>query len=153
MVLIALAAFIILGFIRDGSKVFSSIALVIGVALLFVIYQNDLAQETREAIRKEQDDALYTVRYETACSDCNVRYTNRSGGTDAEKSVPVRWSRTLQIKGNQFINFSAQNTNYSGKIFVRLYINDKLFKEESSSGEYAIANISCRPKDINVKLQ
>jgi membrane protein implicated in regulation of membrane protease activity len=151
MVLIALAAFIIIGFVRDGNKIFSGIALAIGAFLLFMMYQSEVQRAEEDAFKEEQENATYTVKYETVCVRCDVRYTNETGGTDEEKNVPVEWSQTVQVKGTEFIHLSAQNDDYTGEVYARIKVNNRIISEESSKGAYAVASVSCQPKDINGK--
>lgn len=148
IVLIALAAFIIIGFIKDGNKLFSGIALAIACLLFYAMYQDEVTRADNEAYEMEKSNKLYTVKYETICSKCDVSYTNETGGTDEQKDVYSVWSDTFQIKGSQFVSLSVQNSDNATMVVARIYVNNQLIATEQSTGEYKIASVNCRPQDI-----
>ncbi|GAB3783280.1 hypothetical protein GCM10028818_40940 [Spirosoma horti] len=148
MVLIALAAFTIIGFVRDGNKIFSSIALLIGLFLLYAIYQDEAIRADNEAAELENASKLYSVKYEVICPKCSATYTNATGGSDEDEVTSVSWSKTLSIRGDQYVHLSAQNSDYGGKVTAYIYVNDHLMATEESTGEYKIASVSCQPKDV-----
>lgn len=141
MVLIALAAFIIIGFVRDGNKIFSGIATLITFFLFYIMYQSEVYEE-------EKSNATYSVQYVVTCVDCDVTYTNETGGTDEKKKASIRWQQSIEAKGDEFLHLSAQNNGYSSEVTAKIYINGILMADESSTGDYAIASVSCRAEDV-----
>jgi len=141
MVFIAIAAFVIIGFMRDGNKIFSTIAMLLGGFLFFMLVKQEINED-------EQNNGMYSVRYEVDCTHCDVSYTNSSGGTDKESEVKGTWSQTVEIRGDEFVYLSASNEPDSYSAGVRIYVNDKFVDGERSSGQYSSASVSCQPKDI-----
>lgn len=137
--MMALAVFTIIGLIRDGTKVFSVIAMLLGGTIFYF-----LVNESMSAIEQ------YEVEYRVFCGECTVNYTNSTGGTD-KVEASANWSRTITAKGEDFLYLSVQNGQGSTRAKAAIYINGKLLKEEVSSGEYTIASASGRPMDINGK--
>lgn len=140
IVLIALAAFVIIGFIRDGSKIFSTLGLLLGLGIIYMLF--------KEA---SNEQASYTIRYEVSCFSCDVNYTNPSGGSDQDKNGGRYWTKTITAQGDQFLSLSAQNKETALELSAKIYVNDVLVASESATGEYAMASVNCRPADVNSK--
>jgi hypothetical protein len=136
--MIALAIFTVLGLIRDGSKIPSVIALVIGGLIFF--------SEVNEAKRSID---IYSVEYQVECYKCEVSYINTTGGTNKVEDVTGSWTMTLQFKGDDFIKVSGQNQGVDEEITARILVNGRLFKEEKSKGNYQIAGVYGTPKNID----
>lgn len=138
LVLILIAIFMILGFINDRLKIYSLIALIIVGFIIFSMF--------KESAMGAID---YIVTYEVVCEDCDVSFANETGGTDKIENVRGAWQKKITLSGNDFIYLTAQNSTTERDIIVRVYVNGILFQEEKSSGRFAIANVSGRPKGIN----
>ena len=138
MVLIGLAIFTILGLVKDRTKIYSIIALIIGCFILYLLFS-----EAKKSV--ESFDVVYRVE----CSDCDISYTNASGGTDNVKNVNGRWRQSITAKGDDFLHLYAQNNRNSSSVTAEIYVNGFPAKTETSSGEYAIASASCQPKDFS----
>lgn len=83
------------------------------------------------------------IKYEITGSARSVSVTlsNGEGGTEQFNDVSVPWKKTYSIK-NGFVYLSAQNQGSSGTVTVKIYVDGKVIKESSSSGEYVIASAS-----------
>lgn len=138
IIMIALAIFTVLGLIRDGSKIPSVIALIIGGLIFF--------SEVNEA-KKSID--IYSVEYQVECYKCEVSYINTTGGTNKVEDVTGSWTMTLQFKGDDFIKVSGQNQGIDKEIVARILVNGRLLKEEKSQGRYEIAGVYGTPKNID----
>jgi hypothetical protein len=138
--LIAVTALAIIGLVRDRNKIFSGLAIGIGLGLYFLRYQHELGGD-------KLDNQRYEVRYEVDCKDCTVRFTNSSGTTDEEEGVYGGWKKTIQANGNVFIDITAQPNGDDPDATVRLYVNGTYIAGERSSGHYLAASASCRPRD------
>lgn len=136
LVLLALAIFTILGFVKDNSKIFSFLALGIGGFIFFSLFS--------DALKSEQS---YSITYKVTCKECEVRYTNETGGNDKVELVYGGWSKDITAKGDDFLHLSAQNHDCADPIHASISINGKMVKAETSTGKYSIASTSCRPKD------
>ncbi|AXE16251.1 hypothetical protein DR864_00465 [Runella rosea] len=135
----ALAVFALIGLIRDGSKMFSILSIIIGGFLFFLI--------AKESVDEVSD---YSVEYRVDCRECDISYTNSTGGTDKAGGY-VGWSRRITAKGGDFLYINAQNGSEGGSVKASIYVNNILVKSETSSGEFSIASASCRPVDVNTK--
>ena len=94
------------------------------------------------------NDTVYgysTYKYEVAGSAQSVRITiNDENGNTVQHTVEVPWSMSFQ-KDNMYSYWaylSAQNQGKEGTVIVRIYRNDKLQKEATSSGAYCIASVN-----------
>lgn len=131
-VLGAAVIFMIIGFARDGSKVASTISLIVVVFMFYILF-DEVASEISE----------YRVTYEVECKECSVRYVNSTGGTTEEENVRGFFSTHETVLGKDFIRVSAQNEKGAeGEITSRIKVNGILLEEETSSGKYAIASVS-----------
>lgn len=83
------------------------------------------------------------IKYEVTGSakSVSVTLTNGEGGTEQFNDVSVPWRRTYSLK-NGFVYLSAQNQGSAGTVTVKIYVDGKVIKESSSSGEYVIASAS-----------
>ena len=138
VVMMAVATLMILGFINDRSKTYSFIALIVLVIILFSEFK-DTAKGLSE----------YTIKYEVTCSDCDISYTNSTGGTDKVDNIIDSWQQEIKFKGDDFVYLSAQNGNTDSEVSVKIYVNNILFKEAKSNGKFSIANVSGKPKNSN----
>ncbi|MVM31166.1 hypothetical protein GO755_14080 [Spirosoma sp. HMF4905] len=99
--LIVVAACAIIGLGSDRTKLFSGLAIGMGLLLYFIRYRYDLGAD-------ELDKQRYEVRYEVDCQDCSVRFTNSSGGVDEEKGVRGGWKKVIHAPGNLFIDLTER---------------------------------------------
>lgn len=136
LVLLALAIFTILGLVKDSSKIFSLIALAIGGFIFYNLFS--------EAAKSVQS---YSIKYEVTCKECEVMYTNETGGHDKVEKVFGSWSQDITAKGDDFLYLNAQNHDCADPITASISVNGKIVKTETSRGEFSIASASCRPKD------
>lgn len=130
----AIFGFGLIGIIRDGRKVWSIAGMVVGGLLVYAHASTVISEE-------QVKNKMYLVRYEAACRMCDVSYTNSTGGTDRQESLPG-FSYSVPLRGDDYVNFSAQNSIGDGEVTARLYVNDLLVKTETSSGRYAVASVS-----------
>ncbi len=92
----------------------------------------------------------YQVEYKVICVDCDVSYTNETGGTDQLNEVTGPWSKEISAKGDDFIHLRAQNGNLNNlPVTVTIKINGKVVETETSNGRFAIADVYCKPKDVD----
>ncbi|WP_461086491.1 hypothetical protein [Spirosoma flavus] len=138
--LILVAACAIIGLASDRTKLFSGLAIGMGLLLYFTRYRYDLGAD-------DLDKQRYEVRYEVDCQDCSVRFTNSSGGVDEEKGVHGGWSKVIEAPGNLLIDLTAQPNGANPTASVRLFVNGVYMAGEHSSGRYLAAFASCRPRD------
>ncbi|GAB3278313.1 hypothetical protein GCM10027347_52620 [Larkinella harenae] len=138
--IIGVVAFSIIGLVRDKNKIFSLLALLIGGIVIFALFSEAM-----------QSNDYYTVEYEVTCLDCDVSYTNDTGGTDKVDKVAAYWSKRVVVRGDEFVMLSAQNNNEDTEVIARISVNGKLLEEESSKGKYVMASVSGRPEEINSK--
>jgi len=137
---IMVAVFAIVGLIFDGSKTPSVIALVI----IGFFFYGFITMENQEQVAKTQ---VYTIRYKVTCKYCDISYTNETGGTTKVENVEGIWFVDVKSRGDQFLHLSAQNNIYSDEIESQILLGDQIVKSEKSSGNYAIASVSCYPSN------
>jgi hypothetical protein len=133
-----------IGLAKDGNKIFSGAAIVLGLLVFYTKYQHDLGGD-------ELDNQRYKVTYEVDCKDCTVRFINASGDTKVESGVYGRWTKSVQANGNTFVNVTAQPNGNDPNASVRLYVNGTYMDGEHSSGNYVAASASCQPRDYDNK--
>lgn len=137
-VLIALFAFALLGLVRDGSKILAVLALIPGLFIVYGLF-SDVAASARD----------YEIEYQVMCAECEVRYSNQSGGTD-EETVVGSWKKRIIRRGDEFVNISAQNSgDFRGLVEVYVMVDGKELKHETSSGRFSVAQVYFRPEEIN----
>jgi uncharacterized protein (UPF0333 family) len=113
------------------------------------------SKEADEVVNVEGNDAAkstqtYQVEYKVICVGCDVSYTNATGGTDLLDEVTGAWSKIITAQGDDFIHLSAQNGDADLPITVTIKVNGKVLETETSNGRFAIADVSCYPKDVNL---
>jgi hypothetical protein len=90
----------------------------------------------------------YTIKYEVTGTANSVSITMNNAGDNTEQlsNVPVPWEKTFSVELKKdsyyFAYVSAQNNGSSGSVIARIYKDEKLFKEATSSGAYVIATAS-----------
>jgi hypothetical protein len=88
-------------------------------------------------------DVENTYKYEVTGTATSVRVTitDKNGGT-AQHTVDIPWSYSFDKLENEniFLYLSAQNQDNEGTVTVKIYIEDKVIKETTSSGAYCIAS-------------
>ncbi len=137
-VLIGLLIFSILGLVKDRHKIYSLFGLGIGALILYVEFK-DAANSMK----------LYEVEYRVECVECDCSYTNITGGTDRVENIRGIWTEKVTVPGDEFVHLSAQNSKVTSSITATIKVNGKLVETETSSGRFAIASVSCNPKDVN----
>ena len=90
-------------------------------------------------------DVDNTYKYEVTGTAQSVRVTisDENGGT-AQHTVNVPWEYSFDKLENEdfFLYLSAQNQGADGTVTVKIYIEDKVIKETTSSGAYCIASVN-----------
>jgi hypothetical protein len=137
-VLVGLAIFVILGLAKDRQKIYSLFGLAVGVLILYLGFK-DVAESVQS----------YQVEYKVSCIECDCSYTNATGGTDQVDEIRGVWTKQVTVQGDDFIHLSAQNADTKMPVTVYIKVNGILVEEETSEGRFAIANVSCFPKDVN----
>lgn len=71
----------------------------------------------------------------------NVTYSAENGGTAQNSNVPVGWSHTFYVKKGASLGLSSQ-VQKGSVVTVVIFINDKIYKQLTSSGDHVIASVS-----------
>ena len=88
---------------------------------------------------KSEHKVLYEV---TGTKASLITVRNGSGGTERIADVLLPWKKAyLGFKKDHFVFVSAQMAG-NGSISVHIYVDDKLYKSDSSSGAYVYATAS-----------
>jgi hypothetical protein len=88
----------------------------------------------------------YNVKYEvtgTSSGGFDVYVNNSSDGNDSFNPVSSGWTKTYEMKSDDFAYISAQANGTNAKVTVKIYVNGSKWKETTSSGSYCIATASC----------
>lgn len=128
----------LIGLFKKGGRILSLISLALIGLILYSVGKSSYEKEVAEI-------KFYDVKYEVIGQTYDITYQNQTGGSDHEVGSGT-WEKNLRMQGSDFAYISAQNSKYSKKITVNIYINDVLCQTSTSSGNYAIANVSCYPK-------
>lgn len=131
---LAIFGFGIVGLIRDGTKSWSVVGLLIGCLLLYTHFNTVVAEEREQA-------RSYVVVYEVLCRSCDVTYTNESGGTSQERNILDAFWKSQTFHGNDFVYISAQ-LDAGTTVTARILIDGKVVGSETSEGRYSIASVS-----------
>lgn len=141
MVLMGIVIFAIIGLIRDTSKIWSIVALLFAGFLFYSEAESSYKKQVAET-------SLYKVQYKVICGGCDVIYTNESGGEDKFENQ-TEFYRTIEMRGDQDLRLYARNDyRVQNSVTTEIYINGKLLKTETSSGELASASVYGYPRDI-----
>lgn len=123
--------FIVLGFVKDKSKVTAWISLVIA-GLIFLL-------QIGGEVKKNQ---THTAKYTVECGSCSVTYTNETGGYNNE-DVEGYFTKIVRVQGKDFLYLSAQNKPDSeGSVSAKIEVNGKTLDHKTSNGAYSIASAS-----------
>jgi hypothetical protein len=138
MIVIGIVIFSIIGLVKDKSKVFSIIALLVCGFIFYLEIQRELSKSE-----------LYKVSYLVACVDCQIRYTNESGGEVILENRNFL-DETVELTGDTYVTLSAINSyDRTGDAEVSIYVNGVLLETKKSSGRGASAFISCMPNEAD----
>ncbi len=101
-------------------------------------------RETPEPKPEVPGHGEYRVKYvvEGTADEVDVTYASVGGGTAQESNVSVPWEYTFKTERGEFLYISAQNCGKSGTVTVKIYVDEHLYKETTSSGAYVIATAS-----------
>ncbi len=96
---------------------------------------------------------VYNLKYEVngtgLAVDASLTYENSNGDTSQISEAVLPWTLSINDTGSSFFAYiSAQNNYSNGTITTRIYVNDDLKKESTSSGGYVIATSSGSVGDL-----
>lgn len=135
MILMALAIFVILGFIKDGSKGPAVIGMLLGFFIFYLL--------TQEELNKSKP---YNVEYRVQCYQCDVSFTNETGGTDEATEVGDNWSKYITVKGGEYLTLHARSRHGDiADVRAEILVNNVVVESKTSSGKYASVILSCTP--------
>ena len=96
-------------------------------------------------IESNEGPVTRNIKYEVAGTASHVHITmkNSDGNTEYLNSVPVPWKRTFKVTIEEGDSFSvyilAQNKDVVGSVTVKIYVDNWVFKSETSNEANAIA--------------
>lgn len=136
--LMAWAIFFIISLVRESNKILPIVSLFLAMGILYLL--------VKEEVNAQSD---YQVLYTVECTECDITYTNDSGGTDQlDDFTGGTFNKVVTVKGNSFLTLSAQLGGDGGTATVKASVNDAVIKTETSTGAYKMASIMFRPDDI-----
>ncbi|MBU1628007.1 lipoprotein [bacterium] len=110
-------------------------------ALLFLLLVSGCSQGS-------SGPTMTTIVYEvsgTTSEISGITISNSDGGTSQYTDITtLPWTYTFSVSSDEytFLYVSAQNGTESGSVTVKIYKNDSVYKESTSSGAYVIATAS-----------
>ena len=72
----------------------------------------------------------------------NITYKNKEGKTIQNSNVTNGWSYKFNGTAGDYVYFSAQANKKKAVVTVKILFKRKIFKEVTSSGDYALAIVS-----------
>ena len=110
-------------------------------ALLFLLFVSGCSQGS-------SGPTMTTIVYEvsgTTSEISSITISNSDGGTSQYTDITtLPWTYTFSVSSDEytFLYVSAQNGTKSESVTVKIYKNDSVYKESTSSGAYVIATAS-----------
>jgi len=135
-VLLTLALIIIFSLMKDRSKVFGIIALVIALYTFATYFK-----ETKTSVD------TYKIDYFVRCTDCALSYTNETGGYNTGEHCYDTWHKQIitNIGHDDFILSASYIGEDSATVYVRVSVNGKEVKSQSGNGINASADAVFMP--------
>lgn len=92
----------------------------------------------------EKENLSGIVKYEVTCSPSgfDITYENSSGNTEQKTISSGSWSTTFTGQQSDFVYISAQADNKNATVTAKIYYQDKVIEQATSSGDYVIATAS-----------
>ena len=89
---------------------------------------------------------LHSVVYKVTGNGTNqastITFQNAQGDSSQEANVKLPWTRSFRFSKGSYVYISAQNANDSGDITTEIWIDDVLYKNNTSRGAHVIATCS-----------
>ena len=88
-------------------------------------------------------DDVRIVKYEITGTARRISITlvNERGETETFNHIEMPWERDIYIKKG-YVYLSVQNERHHGSVTARIWVDGKIVKESTSSGEFSIATVS-----------
>lgn len=96
------------------------------------------------APRKTSADFTLPITYRISgtAGSVSLTYVNATGGTEQISTAGVPWEKTFQMHYGDFVYLSAQNNGERGSVICEIELDNKTWKQSTSSGAYSIASCS-----------